>query len=415
MNDPKNEPAKNDQNPMPEILANREKMDSVRRDVNKRHRNEKLFRQFCLVVAGCSIALLAALLISIFYQGSSRLTWEFFTNPPSSITDEAGFFPAIMGSVWLLVLCALFTLPLGVASAVMLEEFVPRNKTVRKALSFMQLNISNLAGVPSVVYGIIGLTAFAMMFELFGNPMDPSVEIGTVYFDQYYNESDRVVKVPVDDAGAPVAELKNGMTVLSAKREEITLNLIPASAAWPADPELGARSLREGDQPGRISDRSWYYMRLPFGRGVLTGALTLMLVVLPIIIIASQEALRAVPSSLRDGACGLGATRWQTVWRVTLPAATPSIMTATILAMSRAIGEAAPLLMIAGIVYITYAPGNLMDSFTAMPLQVYNWAGRPQEEFHQLAAGGIIVLLAVLLLFNGTAIWIRQKFQKRLG
>jgi len=139
------------------------------------------------------------------------------------------------------------------------------------------------------------------------------------------------------------------------------------------------------------------------------------LVILPIIIISSQEALRAVPSSLRQASLGLGATPWQTVRRVTLPAAFPGILTGAIIAMSRAIGEAAPLLMIAGIVFITRAPSNLMDDFTAMPLQIYNWAGRPQKEFHDLAASGIIVLLTALLLFNAIAVFMRQKLQKPLS
>jgi phosphate transport system permease protein len=146
---------------------------------------------------------------------------------------------------------------------------------------------------------------------------------------------------------------------------------------------------------------------------VLAGGLTLMLGVLPIIIIASQEALRAVPNSLRQGALALGATKWQMVWGTSLPSAIPGIMTGAILAMSRALGEAAPLLILAGIVYITFTPANLMDSFTAMPLQVFNWASRPQEDFHQVAASGIIVLMAILLAFNAAAVFIRQKFQRQ--
>jgi phosphate transport system permease protein len=147
---------------------------------------------------------------------------------------------------------------------------------------------------------------------------------------------------------------------------------------------------------------------------VLGGGLTLMLVVLPIIIVASQEALRAVPSSLRQGALALGATRLKVVSRMTLPAAVPGIMTGAILAMSRAIGEAAPMLVIAGVVYITFTPQHLMDEFTVMPLQIYNWASLPQEEFHKVAATGIVVLLAVLLTFNAIAVFIRQTFSRPL-
>lgn len=147
----------------------------------------------------------------------------------------------------------------------------------------------------------------------------------------------------------------------------------------------------------------------------MAGALTLMLVILPVIIISSQESLRAVPGSLRDGALGLGATRWQVVWNVTLPAAIPGIMTGSILAMSRAIGETAPILIIAGIVYIRTAPSHLMDDFTVMPLQIYNWTTRPQPEFHDIAAGGILLLLAVLLFFNGLAVLIRHKARRPLS
>jgi hypothetical protein len=153
------------------------------------------------------------------------------------------------------------------------------------------------------------------------------------------------------------------------------------------------------------------YFRLPLGGGVLAGALTLALVILPVIIISSQEALRAVPASLREGALAAGATRWQVVSRMVLPSAMPGIMTGAILAMSRAIGEAAPLLVIGGILFITFTPVNLMSDFAAMPLQIYQWASRPQTEFASVAAAGIIVLLVVLLLFNGTAILIRRRFR----
>jgi phosphate transport system permease protein len=157
---------------------------------------------------------------------------------------------------------------------------------------------------------------------------------------------------------------------------------------------------------------NWYYFQLPLGRGILAGALTLMLVVLPIVIISTQEALRAVPNSLREGALAVGATKWQMVRRMTLPAAVPGIMTGAILALSRAIGEAAPMMVIAGIVYITFTPKHLMDEFTVMPLQIFDWAGRPQKGFGDVAATGIIVLLGVLLTFNAVAVFIRQKFHR---
>ena len=160
---------------------------------------------------------------------------------------------------------------------------------------------------------------------------------------------------------------------------------------------------------------TFWYFRLPFGGAVIVGGLTLMLVVLPIVIVSAREALRAVPSSLREAALAAGATRWQMIRKITLPAALPGIMTGSILAISRAIGEAAPLLVVSGVLFIRFAPEHLMDQFTAMPLQIYNWAGRPQEEFHAVAATGIIVLLFLLLAFNTLAIVVRQVFQKPLS
>lgn len=156
------------------------------------------------------------------------------------------------------------------------------------------------------------------------------------------------------------------------------------------------------------------YLQIPFGPSVIAGGLTLSLVVLPIMIIASQEALRSVPQSLRQAALALGSTQWQVVWHVTLPAALPTIMTGAILSMSRAIGEAAPLLVIGGFLLVFQTPTNLMSDFTVLPLQIYNWAGRPQAEFHKIAAAAIIVQLVVLLAFNSIAIVIRQKLQRPL-
>jgi len=263
----------------------------------------------------------------------------FLTGSPSRNPAKAGLYPSMIGTICICAVCAFTAIPLGVGTAVLLEEFRPRHKSALMARSFIQLNITNLAGVPSVVYGILGLTAFVSAFHIFDH--DTVWEFGTK-----------------DD---------------------------------------------------------FYYIRFPFGRGVITGGLTLMLVVLPIVIVASQEALRSVPDSLRQGSLALGATRWQTIWNMSLPAAIPGIMTGSILAMSRAIGEAAPILIIAGIVYITFTPDHLMDDFTAMPLQIYDWAGRPQQEFHNVAAAGIVILLSILLSFNALAVFIRQKFQKQLS
>ncbi len=265
---------------------------------------------------------------------------DFISNPPSRNAEKAGMGPAMWGSIWICVACATLALPIGIATAIFLEEYKPTNRTVRWMHGFLQLNITNLAGVPSIVYGIIGLTAFVQMFGVFGAFDDPAFTIG--------------------------------------------------------------------------DSEDWYYFKFPLGRGVLAGGLTLMLVILPIVVVSAQESIRAVPDSLREGALASGATKWQMIWKMTLPAAVPGIMTGSILAMSRAIGEAAPILVIAGVVFIRFTPQNLLDDFTAMPLQIYNWAGRPQEEFWRVAASGIIVLLAVLLTFNATAVFIRQKFQRPL-
>jgi len=309
----------------------------------KRYRRlvDRAFVVACILTATLAMLALVALLSAILYQGASHLSLGFFNSYPSRNADDAGLKAAMWGSIFACAVCAFTAIPIGVATAIFLEEFKPRNELLRRVHGFIELNIRNLAGVPSVVYGILGLTAFANMFGLFGNPMEPAIQVGDAYED-------------------------------------------------------------------------WYYFRLPFGRSILAGGLTLMLVVLPIIIIASQEALRAVPSSLRQGALALGSTRWQMVRRMTLPKSVPGIMTGSILAISRAIGEAAPILVIAGIVFIRFTPQNLMDEFTVMPLQIFNWASRPQSEFHEIAATGIIVLLAVLLSFNAAAVLIRQKFQRPL-
>lgn len=381
----------------------------------KRHRKDRFFRNICRMVAGMSAGILLILISAILFEGIGALDAQFLSSAPDPDPELAGLYPALMGSLWLLVLTMAVALPLGVAAAIVLEEFQPRKKILRRVHAFIQLNITNLSGVPSVVFGILGLTVFVSMFGVFGNESSPAAEMGVEYVDQFYNEGDFILEVPIADPSAPETIPEAGMTVYNHAGEALQLNLVGDDDEWPEDPALAARSLRSWDYPGRNKERSWYYFRIPFGRGVLAGALTLMLVILPIIIISSQEALRAVPSSLREAALGLGATPWQTVRQVSLPAALPGILTGAIIAMSRAIGEAAPLLMIAGIVFITRAPGNLMDDFTAMPLQIYNWAGRPQKEFHDLAASGIIVLLTALLFFNLIAVILRQKLSKPLS
>jgi phosphate transport system permease protein len=296
----------------------------------------RAFLLACLLATTIAMAVLAVLLVSIAWQGWDGLSWKFLTGLASRKAKDAGILVPLLGSLWVCAICAVIALPLGVGTAIYLEEFAKRTRFTR----IVQTNIMNLAGVPSIVYGILGLTAFARMFGAFGTNLDDATTIG--------------------------------------------------------------------------NEESLFFLRLPFGSSVLAGGLTLMLVILPVVIIATQEALRAIPRGLRDGAFALGATRWQTVWGITLPAAVPGIMTGAILAMSRAIGESAPLLVLGGALLVYNAPENLMSDFAVLPLQIYNWAGRPQEEFHWIAASAIIIQLAVLLLFNGIAVFIRQKLQKPL-
>jgi len=299
-----------------------------------RRRADSAFRVVCAGVTLLSLVALGVLIVAVLSHGLKHLDWDFLSSGPSRRPTNAGFTIAMAGSVWLIVLTVIMALPLGVGTAVYLEEFAGKNRLSR----FIQLNITNLAGVPSIVYGMVALTAFGRFWGLMSvrNP----VELG--------------------------------------------------------DPE------------------SFWYLRLPFGNSVITGAFALTLVVLPVIIIATQESLRAVPGSLRQSARAMGATRWQTVRRVVLPAALPGIMTGAILSVSRAIGEAAPLLAVGASLFMLFRPENLMSTYTAMPLQIFNWAGRPQEEFHNVAASGILVLLGILLIFNSAAVIIRAKFQKPL-
>lgn len=380
------------------------------RSQRRRKRTNLAFTVVCWIVASVSVIVLAILLISIGVQGYEYLSASFLTNSPSRNPEDAGLGPAMWGSIWICAVCGLVALPLGVGTAIFLEEYRPKRRFVRKLHAFVQLNISNLAGVPSIVYGIIGLTVFVQMFGMFGNANDPAFEIGAQYYDQFVDEAGQYLSMPVESGDAPTVEPRDGMVAFTDDGEAVTLDVVTDEEASGSPGQVLADV-----EPFRFGEKTWYYVQLPFGRGVLAGGLTLMLVILPVVIISSQEAIRAVPNSLREGALGMGATKWQMVWRMTLPAAVPGIMTGSILAMSRAIGEAAPILILAGIVYITFTPEHLMDEFTAMPLQIYDWASRPQTEFHHVAASGIIVLLAVLLTFNAVAVFIRQRFQKPLS
>ena len=317
-----------------------------------RHRMGRLFARLCMLSAAFGIGALAVMLVGIAWQAYGWLDWDFLTRYDSRHPEQAGILAGLWGSFWLILLTALISVPIGIGAAIYLEEYAREGLLKR----FIQLNLSNLAGVPSIVYGILGLTVFVRMFGLFqGQAM--------------------VVEVPV-----LIGTLK-----------------IP----------------------------------LPLGRTVISGALTLSLLILPVVIVAAQEALRAVPQSIRHGSYALGATQWQTIRYQVLPSALPGILTGVILAMSRAIGETAPLILIGALTYVAFTPGDIVrpadvihnpqgvldapfDSFTAIPIQVFNWVSRPKTEYQHVAAAGIVVLLVVLLLMNSVAILLRRRFQKRI-
>lgn len=268
---------------------------------------------FVLFLASVFVGLagLVVLLLQVLVQGLPWLDWQFITSFSSRNPEEAGIKAALFGTIWVMALTAAFTIPVGVGAAIYLEEYAPRNWFTQA----IEVNISNLAGVPSIVYGLLGLALFVQ---------------------------------------------------------------------W-----------------------------LALGRSVLAGALTLALLVLPVVILTSREAIRAVPDTYRQAAYALGATRWQVIRGVVLPAALPGILTGTILAMSRAIGEAAPIIAISALVYLTFVPTDPLDRFTVLPIQIFNWVSRPQEAFRGLAAAGIIVLLVLLLSMNALAIYLRNRYQTK--
>jgi phosphate transport system permease protein len=270
-----------------------------------------VFHLLCLLATLVGIIVLGALLFDIVRTGGSRLSWEFLNGFPSRFAARAGLKPALVGSIWALGLTALFAFPLGVGTAIWLEEYAPASRLK----SVIETNIANLAGVPSIVYGMLGLAVFVRYLAL--------------------------------------------------------------------------------------------------GRSVLAGALTLTLLVLPVIIIASQEAIRAVPNSIRLGAYALGSTKWEAIRHHVFPLALPGILTGTILALSRAVGEAAPLIVVGALAFVPFVPASPMDPFTVVPIQIFNWVSRPQAEFQELAAAASIVLLVLLLSMNAVAIVLRNRYSRR--
>ena len=274
---------------------------------------------FRIAMLGCliaSAAVLGLLVFDVVRDGAPKLTSQLVNNFPSSRPERAGLQPALLGTIWIIAVCTVFIVPVGVATAVYLEEYSDPTKWWNRVID---VNIQNLAAIPSIVYGILGL-AF-------------------------------LVRGP-----------------------------------------------------------------LSLGRVVLAGGLTLGLLVLPVVIISGREAIRAVPPSIREGSMALGATKWQTIWKQVLPASIPGIATGVILALSRAIGETAPLIVVGAATFITFNPSGLVgDSagFSALPIQIFSWISQPQDEFKQLAAAAIVLLLGVLVIMNGAAIYLRNRYENK--
>ncbi|MGD9904959.1 MAG: phosphate ABC transporter permease PstA [Vicinamibacterales bacterium] len=277
-----------------------------------RRRADQAFQLLALVVLVVALAALAVLVATVWADGAHRLSWQFLTTFPSRRAENAGIYHAIVGSLFVIGLTGALALPVGVAAAIYLEEYGGRSRAAR----FIELNIANLAAVPSIIYGLLGLGLFVRAMGM--------------------------------------------------------------------------------------------------GRSVLAGAATLALLALPVVILSTREALRTVPSSIREGSYALGASKWQTIWHQVLPMAFPGVLTGLILALSRAIGETAPLITIGALTYIPFAPDSLWSPFTVLPIQIFNWVSRPQAAFKENAAAGILVLLALLLTMNAVAIVLRDRYQRKV-
>ncbi len=292
--------------------------DGISDDIARKRQIGRVFVGLCFASTLVGIVALVALVADVLYESWGWVTVEFLTYPPSRFVDSylpggrgAGIYPALVGSIFLIILTAIFTMFLGVGAAIYLEEYAADTRLT----AFIEANIANLAGVPSIVYGLLGLAIFVRA--------------------------------------------------------------------------------------------------IGFGASLIAGALTLTLLILPIVIVASQEALGAVPDTQREAAYGMGATQWEVIRDIVLPRALPGIMTGTILSLSRAIGETAPILMVGAATSMFTAPYSLTGPFSAMPMQIFDWARLPQAEFQHVAAAGIVVLLTVLLLMNAVAIYIRNRYDPR--
>ena len=281
------------------------------RRINKRKTVGAVLNIALIIALTIALIGLIVLLAEVLIKGLPWVSKNLIFNYPSRHPEQAGLLSALMGTIWVMACTAIISIPIGIGAAVYLEEYAPKNWITK----LIEVNISNLAGVPSIVYGLLGLALFVQVLAL--------------------------------------------------------------------------------------------------GRSVLAGALTMSLLILPIIILTSREAIKSIPITYREAAFALGATRWEVVSNIILPSAFPGILTGTILAMSRAIGESAPMIAISALVYLTFVPSGPMDRFTVLPIQIFNWVARPQEGFRGIAAGGIVILLAVLFLMNAIAVYLRIKYQRR--
>ncbi|MFM9871836.1 MAG: phosphate ABC transporter permease PstA [Fimbriimonadaceae bacterium] len=284
------------------------------RHTQKRRRKDLVFKSLCLFAACVAVAILATLIYKVVVDGIGRVSLDFIkSNPSQAFPKKAGILSPLIGSVYIMLLTIAFVVPIGVAAAIYLEEFtLKKNRLVR----FIQVNISNLAGVPSIVFGMLGLSLF--------------------------------------------------------------------------------------------------YTTMKLGKGILTGALTMSFLVLPMVILVTQEALKSVPKSYREAALALGSTQWQTIRKIVLPRALPGILTGIILAASRAMGETAPLIVVGAVGFVTFMPKTLDDRYTVLPLQILDWIGQPREDFRIAAAAAILVLMALLITLNSIAIFIRARHQSKV-
>ena len=280
-------------------------------NIQKNRLKDNLFKYWGIFCTIIGLVLLAVFIGDILIDGLRRIDWGFITSLPSRKAEKSGIYTALMGSIWILVLTTLIAVPVGVAAGIYLEEYGKKNKLS----GLLEINISNLAGVPSIIYGLLGLEVFVRIMNL--------------------------------------------------------------------------------------------------GASVLAGSLTLSLLILPIIIVATREAIKAVPHSLRDASYALGASKWQTIQHQILPASGGGILTGVILALSRAVGETAPLIVVGALAYVPFAPQNPMDEFSVLPIQIFNWISRPQHGFIENAAAAIIILLLITFIMNGIAVYFRNKWQKK--